>query len=40
MKRKTYNNVLRATKILMKKGYDKTEASQIALIFLRNMKMM
>ena len=31
MKRKTYNNVLKATKLIERKGYDFKEASQIAL---------
>lgn len=31
MKRKTYNNVLKAIKMLQDKGYDFTEASQLAL---------
>lgn len=31
MKRKTYNNVLKATKMIEAKGYDFKEASQIAL---------
>lgn len=31
MKRKTYNNVMRATKMIMKKGYSFEEASQMAI---------
>jgi hypothetical protein len=31
MKRKTYNNVLKATNMIIAKGYDFEEASQIAL---------
>jgi hypothetical protein len=31
MKRKTYNNVLKAIKLIEKKGYDFEEASKIAL---------
>ncbi len=31
MKRKTYNNVLKAIKIIQKKGYDFNEASDIVL---------
>lgn len=31
MKRKTYNNVLKATKMIEAKGYNFEEASQIAL---------
>lgn len=31
MKRKTYNNVIKATKMIQKKGYDFEEASQMAI---------
>lgn len=31
MKRKTYNNVMRAIKMIQKKGYDFDESSKIAL---------
>lgn len=31
MKKKTYNNVLKASKLIQEKGYDKAEANQIAL---------
>lgn len=31
MKRKTYNNVMRAAKMITKKGYDFDEASQMAI---------
>lgn len=31
MKRKTYNNVLKAGKIIQKKGYDEATALQIAI---------
>lgn len=31
MKRKTYNNVMKATKLIQKKGYDFDEASQMAI---------
>lgn len=31
MKRKTYNNVLKASKIIQKKGYSSKEANEIAL---------
>lgn len=31
MKRKTYNNVLKAIKIIQKKGYDFQESSEIVL---------
>lgn len=30
MKRKTYNNVLKATRMIMKKGYELEEAAEIA----------
>lgn len=30
MKRKTYNNVLKAGKLIQKKGYDKQESLEIA----------
>ena len=31
MQRKTYNNVMKATKLIQKKGYDFDEASQMAI---------
>ena len=31
MKRKTYNNVMKATKMIRKKGYNFEEASQMAI---------
>lgn len=31
MKRKTYNNVMKAIKLIEKKGYDFNEASEMAL---------
>lgn len=31
MKRKTYNNIMKATKIIQKKGYSFEEASQMAI---------
>lgn len=31
VKRKTYNNVMKATKMIQKKGYDFEEASQMAI---------
>lgn len=31
VKRKTYNNVIKATKMIQKKGYDFEEASQMAI---------
>lgn len=33
MKRKTYNNVMKATKIIQKKGYGFEEANQMAIRF-------
>ena len=38
MKRKTYNNVMRAIKIVQAKGYDFDEASEIALKCFDNME--
>lgn len=31
MKRRTYNNMLKATKMIAKKGYEWTEANEIAM---------
>jgi hypothetical protein len=31
MKRKTYNNVVKASKLIMKKGYEKQEALEMAV---------
>lgn len=31
MKRKTYNNVMKATKMIQKKGYNFEEANQMAI---------
>lgn len=31
MKRRTYNNVMKATKMIQKKGYDFEEANQMAI---------
>ena len=31
MKRRTYNNVLKATKMIERKGYSHTEANEIAI---------
>lgn len=31
MKRKTYNNVVKATKMIQKKGYNHEEANQMAI---------
>lgn len=33
MKLKTYNNVMKATKMIQKKGYDFEEANQMAIRF-------
>lgn len=33
MKRKTYNNVLKAGKLIQKKGYDEKEALELAVRF-------
>ena len=39
MKRKTYNNVVKAVKMIMAKGYDKETANNIAIrIFDEDMK--
>ena len=38
MKRKTYNNVMRAIKIVQAKGYEFSEASEIALKCFDNME--
>lgn len=31
MKKKTYNNVMKGARMLMKKGYDKKEAAELSL---------
>lgn len=36
MKRKTYNNVMKATKLIQKKGYNFAEASQMAINIFNN----
>ena len=38
MKRKTYNNVLKASKLIMKKGYEKQEALEMAVQVFDNME--
>ena len=38
MKRKTYNNVLKASKLIMKKGYEKQEALEMAVKVFDNME--
>ncbi len=41
MKQKTYNNVMKATKMIQKKGYNFEEASQMAIrLFDENTKEM
>lgn len=41
MKRKTYNNVMKATKMIQKKGYSLEEANQMAIrLFDENTKNM
>jgi len=37
MKRKTYDNVLKAGKLIQKKGYDEKEALEIAVKFFDNL---
>lgn len=39
MKKKTYNNVLKASKLIMKKGYEKKEALEMAVKVFDNMEM-
>ena len=31
MKRKTYNNIIKASKMIMKKGYEQKEAQEMTL---------
>lgn len=38
MKRKTYNNVVKASKMIMKKGYEQKEAQEMALQIFENME--
>lgn len=38
MKRKTYNNMIKATQIIEKKGYTHTEANEIAMKCFDNME--
>ena len=38
MKRKTYNNVIKASKLIMKKGYEQKEAQEMALRIFENME--
>ena len=39
MKRKTYNNVLKAGKMIQKKGYDYKESLEMALEIFDNMEL-
>lgn len=38
MKRKTYNNVIKASRLIMKKGYEQKEAQEMALRIFENME--
>ena len=38
MKRKTYNNIIKASKMIMKKGYEQKEAQEMALRIFENME--
>lgn len=38
VKRKTYNNVVKASKLIMKKGYEKQEALEMAVQVFDNME--
>lgn len=38
MKRKTYNNVIKASRLIMKKGYEKQEALEMAVQVFDNME--
>lgn len=40
MKRKTYNNVVKASKLIMKKGYEEKEALEMAVKVFDNMEML
>lgn len=40
MKRKTYNNVLKVSKLIMKKGYEKQEALEMAVQVFDNMEVL
>lgn len=37
-KRKTYNNIIKASKMIMKKGYEQKEAQEMALRIFENME--
>ena len=38
MKRKTYSNVIKASKLIMKKGYEQKESQEMALRIFENME--
>ena len=40
MKRKTYNNVLRAARLIRKKGYEEKESLEMAVQVFDNMEML
>ena len=40
MKRKTYNNVLKAAKLIRKKGYEEKESLEMAVQVFDNMEML
>lgn len=40
MKRKTYNNVLKASRLIMKKGYEEKESLEMAVQVFDNMEML
>ena len=40
MKRKTYNNVLKAVKLIQKKGYEEKESLEIAIKLFDELEMM
>ena len=40
MKKKTYNNVLKAARLIMKKGYEEKESLEMAVKIFDNMEML
>ena len=40
MKKKTYNNVLKASRLIRKKGYEEKESLEMAVQVFDNMKML
>ena len=40
MKRKTYNNVLKAARLIRKKGYEEKESLEMAVKIFDNMEML